>query len=116
MDVQVQTKIGENQVPKFEIILICPLHSKSIVTFPIEALSPQEAEGKAIGEKAHCKMPPGHTFVIHAVDVVGTQPIVERVPREMPEKYVPPWPESLYFIDSKTVAERVKRREWWKTT
>jgi len=103
-------------VPKFEVILICPLHSKSIITFPIEASSSHEAEGKAIGEKAYCKVPPGHALVIHAVDVVGTQPIREREPISVaPEKYVPPWPESLYFIDSKTVTERLKRREWWKT-
>jgi len=109
---------------KFELILVCPVHPKSLAFFEIEAKDEFEAMGKAIGSKARCPYPPyGHSFVIHAENIIGWQPITptymppEILEREVkrPPAYVPPAPpEKIYYVEPKLRVERVKRKEWWK--
>jgi hypothetical protein len=100
---------------KFEVIVICPLHPKSIGFHVVEAKDEFEAYGKAIGEKAICTFPPGHRFVIHAENIVGWQPLAPLAHPGRPPAYVPPVPsEKIYYVEPKIGLERLKRKTWWK--
>jgi hypothetical protein len=106
---------------RFELILVCPIHSKSLAFFQLEAKDEFEAVGKAIGEKAICAFP--HSFVIHAKDVIGWQPLTPSyMPAEIaehkgvrPHVYVPIAPsEKIYYVDPKERAKKLREKEWWK--
>jgi hypothetical protein len=108
---------------RFELILVCPLHPKNLVFFQIDAKDEFEAVGKAIGERAVCEFP-RHSFVIHAEDIIGWQPLTPTyMPAELAERearrppaYVPPPPsEKIYYVGPKERLEKLRRKEWWKT-
>jgi hypothetical protein len=109
---------------RFELILVCPLHPKSLVFFQIDAKDEYEAVGKAIGEKAICEYPRRHSFIIHAENIIGWQPLTptympaelaEREVRRPPAYVPPPPPEKLYYVEPKVRLEKLRRKEWWKT-
>jgi hypothetical protein len=108
---------------KFELILVCPMHSKSLAFFQIEANDEFEAVGKAIGQRAICKFPPGHSFIIHAENIIGWQPLTPTyMPAELaekearrPPKYVLPTPsEKIYYVAPEERMAKLKRKDWWK--
>jgi len=110
-------------VVRFELILVCPIHPKSLVVFSIDDKDEYEAMGKAIGERALCSYPPGHSFVIHAENIIGWQPVTptympaELVEKEVrrPPEYVPPPPsEKMYYVDPQLGLQRIMKKEWWK--
>jgi hypothetical protein len=111
-----------SEVPKFEVITICPIHPNSIVIYTIDAPDHTLAMGKVVGETAFCPVPPGHRFTIHSENIIGWQPLT---PTYMPEElgvsaprrrgaYVPPTPaEKIYYINPEA-RDKIRKTDWWK--
>jgi hypothetical protein len=108
---------------RFELVLVCPIHPKSLAFFQIDAKDEFEAVGNAIGQRAICESIPHHSFVIHAENIIGWQPLTPSyMPSELaehvayrPPAYAPPTPsEKIYYVDPQTRLEKLKEKEWWR--